>query len=136
MKDTSNKIVSVIIVTAGIKDYVMSCLDSLRKQTYPKIEISVIDNSLNPEIRGRIAALFPRTKIYAQKKNISYCEAVNLGIKQASGEYVFCLNDDVFLQEFFLEEALKGFLKEAKIGMVSGKIMRSEGKVLDTTGLV
>lgn len=135
MKDTSNKIVNVIIVTAGVNDYVISCVESLKKQTHSKIEISVIDNSLNPQIRDRFLYIYPRGKIYPQEKKMTYCEAMNFGIKQSRGDFIFCLNDDVVLEGWFLEEALRGFRVDPKIGMVSGKIMRIGGEILDTTGL-
>ncbi len=43
----SNKIVSIIIVTAGANDYLKACLDSIKAQTHSGLETIVIDNSLN-----------------------------------------------------------------------------------------
>lgn len=130
----SNRLVSIII-TYAVKDYVESCLDSIKEQTYTKYEIIVIDNSLDTNFNQSTIQRYPEIKLYSQKKKISYCEALNLGIKQSIGDFIFCLNDDVILGKKFLEEALEGFFIDSKIGMVSGKILRSDRKTLDSTGL-
>lgn len=110
----SNKLVSVIIVTQRKDNYLESCLESTRAQSYPTVEIIVMDNL---------------------QENRFYCQALNQGIKQSKGEFVLCLNDDVMLDKRFIEEALKGFAIDGKIGMVSGKILRFDKKTIDSTGL-
>jgi len=135
MKAKSNTIVSIVIVTRGVNGYLKSCLDSIVEQTYSPVEIIVIDNSLDTNFSQDIIQCFPRVKLYPQKINIVYCEALNCGIKQSTGNFILCLNDDIILDKMFLEEALKGFLADSKIGMVSGKILRRDGKTIDSTGL-
>ena len=135
MKEASNKIVSIIIVTCGIKNYLRSCLDSIREQTYPAFELIVIDNSLNPNFSREIKEYHPNIKLYSSPKNLFYCAALNKGIEMSKGDYILCLNDDVILDRGFIEEALKGFSIDERIGMVSGKILRSNGKTIDSTGL-
>jgi len=135
MQNKSNRIVSVIIVTSGVKDYLKSCLDSVREQIFPPIEIIVIDNSLNQNFSQEIIQHYPGVKLCSQQRNLSYCEALNLGIKQSQGDFILCLNDDVILDRGFIEEALKGFIIDERIGMVSGKILRSDRGILDCTGL-
>jgi len=110
----SNQVVSVIIVTARVKDYLTTCLDSLKKQTYPHLQIIVVDNT---------------------KEGLSYSQALNKGIGMSEGGVILCLNDDVILDRNFILEALKGFLADPCVGMVSGKILRPDNKTIDTTGL-
>jgi GT2 family glycosyltransferase len=131
MDKMSNGLVSIVIVTAGVKDYLKSLLDSLSKQTYPVLETIIIDNSLNPGLK----ALPGWVKLYRSKENLFYCQALNIGIRDSKGDFILCLNDDVVLDSRFIEEALKGFLIHPRIGMVSGKILRSDKKTLDSTGL-
>jgi len=69
------------------------------------------------------------------QKNLFYCEALNKEIKMSKGNFTLCLNDDVVLDKGFITEAIRGFLLDPKIGMVSGKILRSDGKTIDSTGL-
>jgi GT2 family glycosyltransferase len=128
--------VSVIIVTIGAKDYIKSCLNSLLKQSYLPFEIIVIDNSSQPNFGRKIQALYPSVKLYSSQDNLFYAVALNKGIGSSQGEFILCLNDDVILDKDFIRAALNGFLIHEKIGMVSGKVSRINGKILDSTGLM
>lgn len=115
MDELSNKLVSAVIVTFGIKDYLGRCIDSLKAQSHREIEVVVIDNS--------------------QGQNLFYCAGLNKGIRLSRGDFVLCLNDDVTLDSEFVREALRGFEVSHKIGMVSGKILRFDAKFIDSAGL-
>jgi len=110
----SNVFVSIIIVTAGRKDYLEPCLESLKAQVNTTQEVNII---------------------YTLPENISYCEALNRGIAKSKADYILCLNDDVRLDKNFINEALVGFSINENIGMVSGKILRRDGVTIDSTGL-
>ena len=131
----SNILVSIIIVTRGLKNYLRSCLDSALKQTEFSCEIIVIDNSLEPDFGRGIEKDYPGVKLYPSAENLFYCQALNKGISLSAGDFILCLNDDVVLDEDFLKQALRGFSRDSKIGMVSGKILRADGKTIDSTGL-
>lgn len=135
MQNKSNRIVSVIIVTSGVRDYLQSCLDSVREQMFPPIEIIVIDNSGNRDFSQAIAKDYPGIKLYSSPKNLFYCAALNRGIEMSRGDFILCLNDDVILDRGFIAEALRGFSVDERVGMVSGKILRSDGQTIDSTGL-
>jgi len=127
--------VSVVIVTIGAKDYIKLCLDSLWRQTHLPFEIIVIDNSLKSGLAQDINKLYPAVKIHPGSKDLFYAQALNQGISLTRGEFILCLNDDVVLDKDFIQQALKGFLIKNNIGSVSGKILRSSGKTLDSSGL-
>ena len=131
----SNKIVSIIIVAAGTRGYLKSCLDSIGEQAYPSKEIIVIDNSLNRDFEQEFRQSYPEIKLYPSRENLSYCQALNKGIGVSKGDFILCLNDDVVLGGDYIEKALKAFDIDQRIGMASGKILRSNGKTIDSTGL-
>ena len=131
----SNTLVSIVMVTRGLKNYLRLGLDAVLKQTCSSYEIIVIDNSLGPDFGRGIEKDYPGVKLYPSAENLFYCQALNRGIALSSGEFILCLNDDVVLDKDFLGEALRGFGVDSKIGMVSGKILRANGKTIDSTGL-
>ncbi|MBL7132420.1 MAG: glycosyltransferase family 2 protein [Candidatus Omnitrophica bacterium] len=135
MKDASTKTVSVIVVTCGVKNYLKSCLDSIKQQSYSALEIIVIDNSVDKQFAQQISELYPYIKLYSSPKNLSYCESLNKAIDMSRGDFILCLNDDVILDKRFIQEALEGFSVDKSIGMVSGKILRPDGITLDSAGL-
>jgi GT2 family glycosyltransferase len=135
MEVASNEIVSVIVVAGGISHYLESCLNSLRKQSYRSLEIIVIDNSLNPQFKQEIIRNYPEIRLYSEENNLFYAASLNKGISLSKGNFILCLNDDVTLDEGFIEWALRGFVLDSSIGMVSGRILRSDGITIDSTGL-
>ncbi len=135
MEDETKKLVSVIIVTSGAKDYLLRCLDSVKQQTYAHLEVIVIDNSLKPNLAAKLREHSPSVKLYSSIQNLYYGASLNKGIGLSRGEFILCLNDEVSLDKDFIGEALKGFLVKEAIGMVSGKILRTDGLTLDSTGL-
>ncbi len=131
----SNKIVSIIVVAGGTKEYLKTCLDSIGKQVSSPAEIIVIDNSLSPDFNREFRDLYPSVKFHSSQENLSYCQSLNKGIELSLGDFILCLNDDVVLDEDYIERALSGFEIDPKISMVSGKILRSDAKTIDSTGL-
>lgn len=128
--------VSIVIVTIGAKNYLKSCLDSLLAQTHLPFEIIVIDNSLKPDFIHEINGLYPSVRTFTSSENLFYAAGMNRGMELSSGEFILCLNDDVVLEENYIQEGLKGFLIRKNIGIVSGKILRKDKKTLDSTGLL
>lgn len=135
MEATSNKKISIIAVTCGVRDYLFHCLESIAQQTYRELEVVVIDNALRPDFSQEVLRRYQDVHLYSSPNNLSYCDSLNKGIEISSGNYVLCLNDDVILNERFIEQALKGFSVDETVGMVSGKILRRDRKTVDSTGL-
>ncbi|MCM8771120.1 MAG: glycosyltransferase family 2 protein [Candidatus Omnitrophica bacterium] len=134
-KASINKRISVIVVTAGLSEYIKLCLDSINEQSIKPQEIIVVDNSLNDNFSQNIKKNYPNIKLYKSRQNLYYAQALNIGIEISSGDFILCLNDDVILESDFIKHAQKGFSIDNGIGMVSGKILRLDKKTIDTTGL-
>ncbi len=130
-----DRLVSVIIVNGGVKDYLLDCLKSVKAQSYTCLEVIVIDNSLKPQLSQRLCLNFPWVQFYYESKNLFYSNSLNKGIKLSQGDFILCLNDDVVLEKNFIQEGLKVFQSRDNVGMVSGKILRKDKLTLDSTGL-
>ena len=135
MQIASNKLASVVIVAAGKSGYLEYCLESLKNQTYKNFEVIVIDNSLNPNFNQYITRRYKQVKLFPQQQNLFYAGGLNKGIDMAQGEFILCLNDDVILEEQFIERALGGFYIDNLVGMVGGKVLRFDKKTIDSAGL-
>ncbi len=135
MDKASNKIVSVIVVSCRITTYLRACLDSLEGQIHQASEIILIDNSLNSSLGKEISQDYPFVRLYSSPRNLSYCDSLNQGLKSTKGDFILCLNDDVILDKHFIKEALRGFLLDSRVGMVSGKILRYDKLTIDSSGL-
>lgn len=127
--------ISVIIVNYNRKDLLRQCLDSIRGQDFKDVEVIVADNASSDGSIEMLAICYPEVKLMRNAGNLLFCKAQNQGIDTAKGNFILCLNSDVVLDKSYLKEVLSSIESGAKIGMVSGKILRSDKKILDSTGL-
>ena len=93
------KLLSVIIPTYNMENYLPRCLDSLIKN--PKIleyiQILVINDGSkdkSSEIAHRYANQYPNSIEVIDKENGNYGSCINRGIKEATGKYVKVLDAD------------------------------------------
>lgn len=102
----SMPIVSVIIPNYNRARFLPKVIESVRKQSYPNLEIIVVDdcstdNSL--AILSDLAKSYSNLKVFQVDKNrgANYCR--NYGVKQAEGDYIAFLDSD----DYFLEEKIE-----------------------------
>lgn len=93
--------VSVIIPAYKASDYLAEAIDSVLSQTYPNIEILVInDGSPDDGATERVALSYGDKIRYFAKENGGVSSALNLGIDNMTGEYFSWLShDDAYTQD-------------------------------------
>jgi len=93
-----NDLISVVVTTYNGMEHIQDCFSSLERQTYPNLEIIAVDNASEDKTAETLHVHFPKVQVFALVKNLHYAGAVNFGLMQARGEYVFVLNQDVELE--------------------------------------
>lgn len=98
MGKKNQPLVSVIIPTAYRKPTTLQrAVSSVLGQTYPKLEVIVVDDNAESGISSEIKAMFKNVPQVKYIKNIGShgaCAARNVGISCAKGELVAFLDDD------------------------------------------
>lgn len=89
-----NELVSIVIVNYNGMRHLPELLASLSAQTYPNIEVIVVDNKSVDDSVQYVNVNFPKVKVFPQEKNLGFAGGNNVGIKVATGKYVFLLNND------------------------------------------
>lgn len=93
--------VSVICVSFNHEAYVEEALRSVVEQTYPNVELIVVDNGSSDDSAGRIAQFAqrnPAIRFLKNEANVGLNRAFNQGLALAGGRYVIDLSaDDVLL---------------------------------------
>lgn len=98
--------ISVIIPVYNACDYVSQCLDSVLAQSLKEIEIICVDDGSTDnsyEILQRYQKADGRIRVIRQENQFAGI-ARNRGIKIASGEYLYFLDSDDYIEETFLEK--------------------------------
>ncbi len=90
-------LVSVIIPAYNKADYTCRAVDSVLRQTYPHLELIVVDDGSTDNTQERLKTYGNRIQ-YIYKSNGGACSARNAGIGRAKGEYIALLDcDDMYL---------------------------------------
>jgi len=130
-----HKKVSVSIVSYNNKGFLTDCLPAVLGQDYPGVEVVLVDNASTDGTVEFVRENFPSVQIIENDRNYFFCKGHNIGIKNTTGEYVLVLNSDVVLADGFISEMVRAMESGDRVGAVSGKILRTGGELIDTTGL-
>jgi len=133
---TEHPLVSVILVNYnGLAD-LRSSLPALLSQSYPRFEVIVVDND---SADGSVEALrkeFPEVAVIEANRNLGFGAGNNLGIRNASGEYVVFTNYDVDFDVNWLSELVRAAETDERVGIVAPKIMMFDQRdLVQTCGL-
>lgn len=105
--------VSVILPVYGVEKYLKKCLDSVCSQTYPYLEIIIIDDE-SPDNSGNIADDFAakdnRVKVL-HIKNKGAAGARNVGLDNCNGSYVFFVDSDDWIENDAIEKMIYAIKK-------------------------
>lgn len=118
--------VFIVILNYNGFDDAKKCIESLKNITYPKYNITVVDNASTDNCVARLKELFPEVPILNSTSNKGYTGGMNLGIKNAldkGAELVMITNNDVVYEKDFLEPLVKQIYKSKEIGIVSPKAL-------------
>ncbi|MDO5728176.1 MAG: glycosyltransferase [Actinomycetaceae bacterium] len=102
----SQPLVSVVVPVYNVEDYVSTCVDSLLSQTYPNLEILLVDDG-STDKSGSIIDTFsdPRLRVFHQE-NGGLSSARNFGLEHANGEFLCFVDSDDVVREDFVESML------------------------------
>ena len=127
-----NKMITVIIPVYNTEEYVERCIRSIMNQTYKNLEIIIVndgstDNSLN--ICKKLQQEDNRIKIISQK-NTGVSNARNIGLDNATGEYIGFADSDDFLESNMYEIMYNHLEKEnADLCRIKAFIYNREGGI-------
>ena len=122
--------VSIIVVTYNGLQWIEKCLQSI----LPSYDVIVVDNNSTDGTLSIIEEKFSKVKVLAQKVNLGFGQANNIGISYAinkGADYVFLLNQDAYLKKNTISKLveLSGINKE--YGVLSPIHLNGAGTKLD-----
>jgi len=127
---------SVIIVNYNTEKFLENLLASLQKCQLDRfqLEIIVVDNASNYDIKKQIAKIKDKNKIFKiklilNKENLGYARANNRGIKQAKGRYVLLLNSDTLLGKGTLLEMIRFMDNNKQFGAATCRVELADGRL-------
>ena len=101
----NDKKTSIIIPYYNNGFYTYQCIKSIQANTHLNYEILIIDNASTDKWANKIKAI-KGIKYIRNRSNLGFAGAVNTGLRQAIGDYLLILNNDVIVSQFWLERML------------------------------
>jgi GT2 family glycosyltransferase len=116
-----NKI-SVLIVTWNRVEELQRSIDSVYQQSFQDFEVVVIDNASTDGTFELVAERYPRIKLIRTAFNMGCPSGRNLGFSNCLGEYIYCLDDDGWLEKDALKYALECFELYENVAIVQSQV--------------
>ncbi len=97
-----DELISVCVTVFNYARYLDECLDSIKAQTYPLLELVIVDDHSQKDDSVAVAAAwaeqnkqrFRRVVVYSHSVNQGPAEARNTAIRNAAGKWIFIIDAD------------------------------------------
>lgn len=105
-----NKKVSILVPVYNVESSLDKCVQSILKQTYNNFELVLVDdcstdNSLS--MCYEYAEKDKRIKVIKKESHTCLSDVRNIGIENATGEYIMFVDSDDFVYETFVEDMVE-----------------------------
>jgi GT2 family glycosyltransferase len=129
--------ITVIILNWNGRKFLSECLDSVRKQTYPDLRITVVDNASTDGSVEFLRSAYPDAHLVINDRNLGFAGGNNSGIRDCKTPYLVILNNDTDLDPGCIAELKRVMDRDAHIGACASRIMlKFEENRLDAAGIV
>lgn len=124
---------SIIIVNYNGGSLIRACVESVFKHTHD-FELILVDNHSTDNSDLEVAKKFPEVLVLKNSDNVGFAKANNMGIRRAKGQWVVLLNPDTVVVRGWLDALAKCAQSSPEIGIATPKLVRPDGRTLDSTG--
>lgn len=129
-------LITVVVVTLNNSTLLRNCLRSLYTQDYEAVEIVVVDNGSDEDVRGMLRAEFPEVRMVRLDKNYGFAGGNNRGIETAQGKYIALINNDAVAAPQWISSLVATAESDPEIGAAASIIIDgNQPEVLDSCGV-
>jgi len=125
--------VTVVIPTLNARALLAGALASLDAQTRPA-SVVVVDNASSDGTAELVRECFPHVRLVRNEQNLGFGRAINRGVREAEGEVLVLVNNDVVCAPDFLERLCEPFV-ESEVGMAAGVLLQAPSGRIDSAGI-
>ncbi len=129
----SKPLVSIVIATRDRRDLLQGCIESITgKIDYPNYEIVIVDNgSREPETLKYLERLNEsgHARLIRDGGEFNFSRLNNLGVREARGEYVLLLNNDIEVESPHWLSEMLSLAIQSGVGCVGARLWYPNGKL-------
>ena len=123
-------LISIIVPVYQVEPYIRRCVDSILQQTYPNLEIILVDDG-SPDRCGAICDEYARRDQRVQvvhKANGGLSSARNAGLAVARGDYLGFIDSDDWIEPDMYQYMLDHALEQDADITVCGRVEEYQGR--------
>jgi GT2 family glycosyltransferase len=114
---------SVVIPNWNGAHHLPVCLESLRNQTYARLEVVLVDNGSTDGSQDLVMSEYPEVRLLAFDRNLGLTGGNNAGFGLAQGEILVSLNNDTEADPRFVEALVSALVEHPEAGMAAAKML-------------
>src|SRR3989344_8940801 len=143
----SSPLVTINLVVFNGEKYLRHCLNAVKRQDYPHLEVNVFDNASTDQTHEIVQKEFPEFNLITSPKNLGMWPGQEKLLEYSHGQYSVALSVDVLLHPEFVTKAVETIAKDPTIGAIQSKTLQYEidrirnqesgimdSKIIDTLG--
>ncbi|MBN1658373.1 MAG: glycosyltransferase family 2 protein [Anaerolineae bacterium] len=116
-------LVSVIILASrDARHHLETCLPSVLAQSYPNVEVILVDNQTTDDSAAYTRAHFPQVRVLSTPRPLGFGGANNYAMKQATGELLLMVNEDTEMEPACVAECVRVMCQSDRIAVVAPKM--------------
>lgn len=117
--------VSVIIPNYNGRRFLATCLEALRRQTYPRerMEVILVDDASTDDSVSFVRAHFPEVRVLQLERNSGLAAACNRGAAIAQGHVLALLNNDTEVEPQWVEALVEALAAHPWAGAAASKLL-------------
>lgn len=115
-------LVSAIVLSFNRREETLACLTALHGQTYPALEVVVLDNASTDGSPEAIAHQFPGVRLIRMPRNYGDWEGRDIAARNCGGQYLFILDSDAVVEPDCIEQLVARAEAEPELAVVQPRI--------------
>lgn len=132
---------SLIIPTVRQTALVKSCIETIRKHetNVDEYEIIVVDDGSDQRVHAWLKSCLSKeknTRLFTKSENRGFAHTVNMGLREAVGDYLILVNNDVQFIKPILRHVEATFNKREEVGVIGAKLLFPPGTRVQHAGVV
>lgn len=123
---------SIIVLSFNTRELLRNCLSSVRidlARVAYDVELIVVDNASVDGSTEMTASEFPEAKLIMNIQNLGFSKGNNIGLAQAQGRYLLCLNSDTLIQPGALAALIEFMESHPDAGAIGPMLLNEDGSL-------
>ncbi len=127
--------VSIVIVNWNGREFLLECLEGLRRQVYRAFSVILVDNGSQDGSTAFVSENYPEVSIVALPDNRGFAAGNNVALHRINTEFVALLNNDAVPDPLWLKSLVEALEEHPQAGLAASKMLLYDRReIIDRAG--